>query len=190
MSEPLTFSIDTEELPYLFSNEILVFIREYYVAPQPEIFSNVSIGKAGDNPTLSFLGIGPGNAWFIDTKVEIGSQIQVNMTPKGPVPDSALDKLRRDLFTCVQLFEEKVRKSTLYFAWIKGEEILPEEPPSPRKRAYQKIFSSNMLLLYVFLFGVNIVLFLFLGIYSVLVILGIQLMTAILADQIFFRMSK
>ncbi len=89
VSGSLEFAIGTAEPSRAYSSELLAFIKEYYVAPQPEIFSNISIGKDLDMPTLSFLGIGPEKAWFIDTKVQISDLVQVRMEPRGPVPESA-----------------------------------------------------------------------------------------------------
>jgi len=113
--------------------------------------------------------------------------IQVEMIPKEGAPEIAMDEVREDLIINVQLFKENVRKYTLYFAWIKGEKIIPEEAPFAKKNPSDKMFTSSMLLFYIILFGVNIVLFIFFGIYGVLAILSIQFAFVLLAGKIYLK---
>ncbi len=43
------------------------------------------------------------------------------------VPQAVLDRLREDLMILIQYFEEMLRRSTLYFAWVEGKEVVPEK---------------------------------------------------------------
>jgi len=189
MSEIKSFVIDTELSP-IYLNEILKFVYQHYLLPHPEAFGNIHRTKANGNYALSFAVSDPNRTWQIDVEMIAGKPVQVRMIPIGPVPETALDNVRENLIIGVQLFEENMRKSTLYLAWIKGQNIIPEEPPSAKKKASDNIFTSSMLLLYILLFGVNIVLFIFLGIYGVLAMLGIQLAFVLLADKIYLKMGK
>lgn len=189
MSETVSFVIDTELSPIYF-NDALKFVYQHYLLPHPEIFGNIHRKKLNGIYALSFTVFNWKQSWHIDVEMKAGKPIQVKMTPKGGAPESVLDEVREDLIINVQLFEENIRKSTLYLAWIKGEEIIPEEPPSATKKASDRMFSSSMLLLYMLLFGINIVLFIFLGMYAVIAILGIQLAIVLLADKIYLKMGK
>jgi heat shock protein HtpX len=189
MSEATSFAIDTELSPIYF-DEVLKFIVQHYLLPNPAAFSNINRTRINDSYALSFSVSEPGQAWRLDVEVKAGNPIQVNMTPDGKVTEAVLDEMKEDLIISVELFEENIRKSTLFFAWIEGQKIVPEEPPSGRKKASERLFTSSMLLLYVLLFAVNIVLFIFFDIYGVLAVLAIQLAFVLLADKIYLGMSK
>ncbi|NLU04918.1 MAG: M48 family metalloprotease [Methanothermobacter sp.] len=95
-----------------------------------------------------------------------------------------------DIFTSIQVFEDVLRQHTIYFAWVEGEDIIPEKPPTRRGMASRGIFGSSMLLVYVLFFGVNIILFVILGFYAVIAILLMQLGIILLSDRIYARMGE
>ena len=75
--------------------------------------------------------------------------------------------------------------STLYFSWIEGEDIIPEDPPTAKKKAGDRLFGSSLLLIYILFFAINIFLFLLLGlVFAVIAILGFQLIIVIFANKI------
>ena len=189
MPAATSFVIDTELSPAYY-DEPLKFIHHNYLLSKPEAFGSIRRKRSGGVLVLSFVAFDPNRTWQIEARMTAGKPIHVEMTPKGPVPEGALDGLREDLMISVQSFEESIRKSTLYFAWIQGERIVPEEPPSAKRRASDRLFSSNMLMLYVLLLAVNIVLFIFLGIYGVLATLAIQFGFVLFADKVYARMGN
>ena len=70
--------------------------------------------------------------------------IQVKMTPSDEVvPQTALDRLKEDLIIEVQLFEEKVRRTTLYFAWVEGE-VIPKKASLRRRSLIYRMFTESM----------------------------------------------
>ncbi len=187
--EEKSFTIDTELAPMHYK-DLLNFIRHNYLLPHPKVFTNVGKKKLDGAHSLTFTALGIEHGWRVNAEVKPGNPIQVKMTAEGEAAQSALDKLRLDLILNVQLFEENARKTTLYFAWVKGEKIIPEKPPSMSSRSSGSIFSSSMLFLYVLLFGMNIVLFVFFGFYAVIGILAIQFGFVLFADKIFLRLGE
>ena len=101
-----------------------------------------------------------------------------------------MDQLAEDIFVAVQIYEENIRQSTIYFAWSEGQEIIPEKTPSIRKKASKSLFGSSLLLFYVLFFGINIILFILIGFYAVIFILLIQLVIVLLSDKIYMRMGE
>ena len=71
-----------------------------------------------------------------------------------------VNHLRNDLLLGIQLFEEKVRKTTLYFAWLEGEEVKPERMMEKKKSILGKIFSSGMYVFFIISIAVSIFFFL------------------------------
>jgi heat shock protein HtpX len=185
-----TYEIDTElspaELP-----DLLNFIHQYYVLPHPEVLRFISKGKIDGQRGLSFRAIDPMGRWWIDVDVKIQRPILVEMRPNSElVQKENLDGLKEDLFVTVQLYEEQVRKTTLYFAWVEGERIIPETMPSMRKRSMDKLFRSNMIVMYVISIALSIILFSFLGWYAPVVIIGFQFFTVIFADKIILKLGN
>ena len=181
-----SFEVSTELSP-AFYDQILRFVREYYLLVRPEVFGEVRLGEISGAPALAFSMHGPGGEWRIDATVQAGDPLRVHLSPVGRVPQEALERLEEDLIIEVNRFEEIVRTTTLYIAWVKGQRIVPERPPSGRRRAANGSFSGGLLLLQTFLLGVNIVLFVLLGIIAVVAILGVQLAFVLLAGWIFVR---
>jgi heat shock protein HtpX len=181
-----TFGVDTELSP-AYQDGILRFIREYYLLVRPKVFGDVRFGKEDGVPSLAFSVFGPDGRWRIDAILLTGNPIKVRFVPVGEVPPSTIETLREDLFIEVQRYEEIVRTTTLYFAWVKGQTLIPERPPSGSRRAMNRTFTGGMLLLQTLLLGLNIFLFVIIGLYAVLIILAFQLALVCFADRLFVR---
>jgi len=186
MSFKQHFKIDTEVSP-VYLNEILDFIQKYYLKVQPRKFTSIKMVTEKDFKSLFFT---------IKPKINDKPEIKVKIIGENPIKvetvNSQLDKkllneLIEDLTILVQLYEDNIRKSTLYFAWVEGEEIIPESKPSKRKKFSFKMFGSSLLLLYALFFIFNIILFIFFGLYAVFGILGVQLLIVLFADKILQR---
>ena len=121
-----TFIIDTEVTPAYF-NDLLVFIYQNYILPHQESFKNIRKVIVNDEHFLFFTSIAPDKKSYIDVETKAGKPIQVKITTDETLSQNIIDDLKEDLIINVQLFEEKVRRTTLYFAWVKGEEIAPEK---------------------------------------------------------------
>ena len=184
ISEEKSFTIETELTPDDYTG-LLNFIRHNYLLPHPKVFTDVIKKKFDGTHSLRFTALGIEHGWRVKVEVTPGNPIQVKMIGEGEAASRELDKLRLDLIAIVQLFEENIRRTTLYFAWVKGEKILPEKPPSASRRSSRSIFSSSMLVLYILLFGINIVLFVFFGFTAVIGIIAIQLGFVLFADEFF-----
>lgn len=191
MSEELanTFTIDTEVAPADL-NDIVKFIYHYYLLPRFDRFTNVKKTKIDHADVLSFTTLAPDKKWYVDVEIRARKPLGVRMVPGGTVPQSVLDGLKEDLILGVQLFEEKVRKTTLYFAWIKGEKLIPETMPSARKRAVDRLFTANMLIFYAVLIGASILLFSIIGFYAPIIIIAFQFLIVLFSDKIITKFGR
>ena len=105
------------------------------------------------------------------------------------VPQTALDRLKEDLIIAVQLFEEEVRKTTLYFAWVEGEEVIPERAPLRRRNLLYRLFTESMLLLFIMFMAASILLFMILGMYAPIALVAFQLVMVLFSDKIVMKMG-
>jgi len=185
-----TFAIDTEVAP-VYLTDLLVFTHQYYLIRRPDVFANVRWGMVNGTRTLSFTVVGPDGSWYIDVEMKATSPVQVQVTPiRGVVPPYTFDRLKEDLFINVQVFEERVRRTTLYFAWVDREEIVPEAKETSRRRALGSIFADSMMLFYIITILASIFAFQLLGFYAPLVIIAFQFLGFLFSSRIVGRLGS
>jgi len=186
----ITFHIDTEPLaPYL--EDLMKFIYHNYLLPNGEFFTRIRRSSFERYPSLTFRAATKEDAWHIDVEIVAQKRILVKINPSSEaVPSDVLDRLREDLVINVQLFEEKVRKTTLYLAYVKGQQILPETAPSMAKREAERLLTGNMLFLYVLMIGLSVAIFSFLGVYAPIAIIAFQLLLILLSGRIIARLGE
>lgn len=190
MTEERIFTVDLEIAP-IHINELLEFIRNNLLRVKKENFTRVIKETRGEFSRLSFDFSSPGNDWKIMADIIASNPLKLVLKPVNDVPSKILEDLKEDLLFLVQLFEDNVRHSTLYFAWIEGNEIIPEKPPTSHKRISERLFSSNLIFIYILFFGFNILLFLLLGLfYAIIGILVFQLAIVLLSDKLFLLTNK
>lgn len=192
MAETKTFSfaIQTEVTPAYYE-ELLSYIYHNYLQPQLEVFSNIKRTVEDGAPVLDFTFLDHENRWSIDAEVKTGKPVQVFMKPSNAsVPDTALGILKEDLIIVLQFFEEHIRRSTLYFAWVHGREVMPEKSPLRRARVFERVLFGNILILYVLLFAVSIFLVFLIGVYATAIFVVVsQLATVIFSDKLVGALS-
>jgi len=188
-SVSFSFNIETEVTPAYYE-ELLNYTYRTYLQSAWHRFKNVTRTTVDGNYVLGFAVVEPERKWQIDVSVKTGKPIQVTLTPSSlDVPQSTLDRVKEDLIIVVQYFEEYVRRSTLYFAWVQGRQVVPEKSPFRRGRVIERVLFGNMLFLIVLLFAVSIVLFFIIGLWAAIVIVVGQFLTVVFADRLIGTMS-
>ena len=184
----ISFVVDTEVTPAYF-DDLLKFIHQHYILSRQERFTNVKRTIVDHDHLLSFTALGPKGKGYIDVEMKTGKPINVKMVPSDErVPQEALDRLKEDLIIGVQLFEEQVRKTTLYFAWVEGEEVIPEKAPLRRRNIIYRIFSESMLMLFIVFIAASILLFM-VGPYTPIVLVASLFVILLFSDRIIMKMG-
>ncbi len=187
MATETTFVIDTEILPHDYS-QLLTFINHNYILPSAEQFSNVKQTTKNNMLVLSFTIISPNGNWYVDVEITAGRPIRVRMTPSLGTTNETLDEIKEDLVVNVQLFEEKIRETILYFTWIKGEKVIPEKPPQRHRRLVHRLFSGSMLPFFMIIVAASILLsFVFGTPYLPITLVVFQLLMILVSDKILVR---
>lgn len=185
----LAFSIDTE-VTEAYLDDLLKFLRQYLLS-HPERFINVKWSTTDHVHVLNFASLEPEGRGHVDVRMEAVKPIRVEMTPSDEnVPQAALDQLKEDLILVVQYFEEDVRKTTLYFSWVEGREILPEKVPSRRGTILDRLFSETMILLFIVFIAASILMYWVLGFYTPIALVVIQLVMVLFSDRIVMKMGQ
>ncbi len=187
MSEETSFSVPSP-VPPESTGQLLDQVRRYHLMLHPERFVSVRRGRIGTKDAVAFDAVDPrGTRISVEMWAEDG--LQVKVSGEGEVKEAA-KWLYDDLTAVVRILEEHLAGANLTLIWVKGEQVLPEEVPSPLRRFFGRLFSRTLLLLNIMLFAFNIVLFLLLGILAVVAVLAVQLLLVVFADRLFGLMGK
>ena len=185
----VSFSIDTEVTPAYYE-ELIKYTYQNYVLPNGKRFTNVSQSSFDGTYVLSFTALDPNGKWHVNVEMKTGKPIQITMQRSDAgVPQAVLDRLREDLIIFIQYFSEMLRRSTLYFAWVEGKEVVPEKSPFRRARLIERILFGNILLLLMIMIIISIVLFLVIDYYAALVLVAGQFLIVIFADKLIGTMA-
>ncbi len=190
MSQEKIYTVEVEIAP-THRKEILDFINENYLLPKREIFTNIYIRGDRENYKLTFKAQEPDGTGIIDGEIISTDPLKLIFKAENKVSTEFITVLKEDIFFLVQLFEDNIRHSTLFFAWIEGKEIIPEQAPTARRKFSDRLFSSNLILLYVIFFMINITIFLLLDIvFAIAAVIVFQLIIVLFSDKIYLIRNK
>ena len=186
----VSFSIDTEVTPAYYE-ELIKYTYQNYVLSNGRNFTNVSQSSFNGTHVLSFTAVDPNRKWNVNAEMKTGKPIQITLQPSDAgVPLVVLDRLREDLIIVIQYFEELVRRSTLYFAWVEGKDVVPKKSPFRRARLIERILFGNILFLFMIMILISIVLFLVIGYYAALVLVAGQFLLVIFSARLIGTMAE
>ena len=194
MSEQaFSFSIETEVTPAHY-DELAKYIFENYITPMARAknFTNISQAFEEGTNVLGFTVLDLEGKWHIDVSVKTGKTIQVTMQPNNAsVPKTVFKRIKEDLIIAIQYFEEAVRRSTLYFAWVEGKPVVVEKSPLRRARVLERIFFGNILFLFVLMIAISLILFIFLEVYIAALVLVVgQILLVLFGDRLIGAMAE
>jgi len=134
------------------------FIQTQYLVPQKARFANISKQATREGPMLSYNVLDRQRKEILHVEAKGTKPIQVQITPiEVQVSEAAMEETKQDLIIAKEMFEEKISKTTLFFAWREGQEIVPEEFRK-KEKPLNRLFLETQVLL----FGLFIVLSIFL----------------------------
>jgi len=191
MSESNAFIIDTEITSDQLEN-LVDYIYRQYVLPHPERFVNVARTIVDNKPFLAFTITEAKGEVIVEIRGD--RPIQVKMTANKTVPMKSLEEVKQDLIIVVQFFEEKVRKTTLYFAWREREELLPEKLHGKEKKTLNRMLFETQIFLFIIFIAASIFLFAIFDLLNVIwlapiVLIAFQLIIVLNSDKIIARIG-
>ncbi len=150
----------SSELPASYMEKLFAFIYTQYLLPQKQRFTNFSRETTYGVPFLSYVVLDPQGKQLLKAEVKGTLPIEVKLIPiDGAVSDTAMEEAKQDIVIAVQIFEEHARKSTLYFAWREGEDIVPETLKKQEK-SFRRLFLETQILFFVVFITLGTVVFL------------------------------
>jgi len=184
------FKIQTEVSP-AYQSDLLMFIYRKYIVPFYRNFANVRRWILDGRETLAFTLLDPNGLWYVDVEVTAGNPVEVRMKPSDPnVPDKVLNKIKEDLIITIQMFEDEIRRRTLYFAWVPSKHFAREKTFTQKRKILSQIFTGNMLLLFVIFIFFSYAVFILAGPeYAPIILVISQFILVLFSDKIIMRMG-
>jgi len=159
MAEAVFYKISTE-LPASYMEKLFSFIYTQYLLPQKQRFTNFYRETAGGVPFLSYVVLDAQGKQLLKAEVKGTMPIEIKIVPiDWVVSATAMEEAKQDVVIAVQIFEEHARKSTLYFAWREGEDIVPETIKKQEK-SFRRLFLETQILFFVVFIAFGMVIFL------------------------------
>jgi heat shock protein HtpX len=187
VNKTYSYSIETDIPPDYLIN-LLDFIYQEYLRSKKKRFANISRKMVGGNPSLTFTISDSAGKPNLDIEIRGGKPIRLEIAPLDEkVPEERIKEIKQDVVVTVELFEEKVRRSTLYFAWREGEEIVPEKLSVKEKSPINRLFLETQILLFIIFISLGMFLFLFVGWLAPITLLAIQLIFVFYSNKFISR---
>ena len=164
MSErKLSYEIELD-IPSKFVENLLDFVYQKYLLPQKERFARVSKNQTEGVPSLTYNFQGQTGTPLLAVRILGSVPLKVDITQMiEAVKEGTIEEVKEDIEIAVELFEEKVRANTLYFAWREGEDIVPEKMSGKEKRSLNRVLLETQVFLAVIFITIGLFLFIFLG---------------------------
>ncbi|MCJ7424292.1 M56 family metallopeptidase [Candidatus Bathyarchaeota archaeon] len=183
----VSYSIDFE-IPSSYMGNLLDFIYQKYLLPQEKGFADISRTNTDGYPSLAFTVLDKSRVQSLAVVVKGGKPIELSIKLLNEaVPEEAITQVRQDILIAVELFEEKVRENTLFFAWREGEEIVPEEISGKEKKSINRMLLETQVLLFIVFISLGLFLFPIMGMYAPLVLMAIQFVIVLYSNKLIER---
>jgi heat shock protein HtpX len=148
VSSPVSYPVDTE-VPSAYFGKLFDFIYSQYLVPQKQRFASLSKETTQKSSRISYVVIDPQGKRLVKVELTAAEKINAKIEPlDDEISDVAIEEARQDVVIATQMFEEKARKATWYFAWREGEEIVPEKVKLHEK-SFNRLFLETQILFFV-----------------------------------------
>lgn len=138
------------EVPSSYMQTLIDFIYVQYLFPQDKKFSRFSRKIVKGTPFLSYVVLDEQNQQpILEIEIKGTNPIEINLRQIAEnVSSKTIELSKQDIVIAVQVFEEKIRKRTLYFAWRDGEKIIPEKLRK-KEKSFKRLFLETQILFFV-----------------------------------------
>ncbi|MCL4429656.1 MAG: M56 family metallopeptidase [Chloroflexi bacterium] len=184
MSTRLRSYTVTPEIPHSYGSKLYEYIYRFFLLPQKGRFTDISTGSF----SISYSVVDASGNKRLRVQASGSDSMEVSIEPlvEAASEDEIL-KSKEDIDIAVDMFEDQVRKNSLFFAWREGESIVPETVSGKENKSLRRIFLETQILLIALFMTVGIFLFLIIGPLVPIVLLAIQFIFVFYSNKIIAR---
>jgi len=174
----------TPEIPQPYMGKLYVFIEKMFLTPQKERFTEISRGTF----SLSYTVLDSNRNRQLRVNVSGDASMVVSVEPLDvEVFQDEVDKAYEDVTIAVNMFEERIQKNSLYFAWREGEEVVPEKVSGKENKSLRRIFLETQIILIGSFMALGVILFFFIGPLVPIILLAVQFVFVFYSNKIIAR---
>lgn len=176
------------EVPQTYIGNLYEFIYRSFLLPQRLRFSDITRSTSSGVFSLRYLVLDSSGNRKIRVHVSGVEPINVDIQPlvEGISEDQILEA-KEDVAVAVDMFEQLVRKNSLFFAWREGESVVPEKVSDKGNKSLRRIFLETQVLFMALFMSVGLFLFIFIGPLAPIVLLAIQFVFVFYSNKIVAR---
>jgi len=172
------------EIPQSYMGKLYQYIYQFFLIPQKERFADVSL----DNFSVTYTVLDSTGKRVLKVQALGDKAVNLSIEPiETTTSEAAVLSAKEDVDIAVDMFEDQVRKNSLFFAWREGESIVPERVSGKETKSLRRIFLETQILLIAVFMTVGIFLFLIIGPLVPIVLLAIQFLFVFYSNKIIAR---
>ncbi len=184
MSERARSYVILPEVPKAYMSKLYEFVYKFFLLPQKNRFTDISLGTF----SLSYTVLDQTGQRKLSVQASGNEKLDVTIEPLfEAVPEDEITQSKEDIDIAVNMFEEQIRKNSLFFAYREGESIVPETVTGKENKSLRRIFLETQILLIAVFMTVGILLFLVIGPLVPIVLLAIQFVFVFYSNKIIAR---
>ncbi|MBT0158526.1 M48 family metalloprotease [Candidatus Bathyarchaeota archaeon A05DMB-2] len=176
------------EVPRSYIGNLYEFVYRSFLVPQKLRFADISRSVSLGAYSLRYSVLDSSGSRKLMVSVSGVEFITVEIEPlvEG-VSEEEILEAKEDVAVAVDLFEQQVRKNSLFFAWREGESVVPESVSSKENKSLRRIFLETQILFIALFMGLGLVLFFLVGPLVAVILLAIQFVFVFYSNKIIAR---
>lgn len=176
------------EIPQQYVGSLYEFIYRSFLLPQRGRFKDISWSRSSNALFLSYSVLDSEGNRRLNIQVSDSEPINLKISPLvDPVSEEEIFQAKEDVDVAVDMFETRVRKNSLFFAWREGESVVPETVSGKENKSLRRIFLETQILFMALFMGVGVFLFFLIGPLVPIILLAIQFVFVFYSNRIVAR---
>jgi len=173
------------------TKEFLEYLERHYLLARAPNVNSVRKAVIDGKPVISFRERDAERKLWVEVTIVGDDTLTVIFTPCDPrLFQTVCRAIANDILFHLEGYKEELRRTTLYFTFLRHPKIVPVRKQSIIARMLGRIFTDSMINFYmIFLFIGFFILYIFLGPYTPIALVTIQLILVASSDRIMTRLG-
>jgi len=125
---------------------------------------------------------------YVHVEIRASKILEFTIVWEGPVDKYTIEQIREDLIIAVRMFEDTIRKSSVFFTFVENSSPVPEKLMAKR-RIVERIFTDSMITFFVAFLIVNMVIFMINPVLAPIAIVVLQFCILLFSHKIIMSLG-